>query len=139
MRARMNAAARMALQYVLLFGATGVSLPFAGLWFRAQGLSGAEIGALLAAPMLGRVVTGPLLALVCALWTAGGRFGAAAGWLAVTGGLIFALALSSIGLFGLAVMGAVAPVGGVLMIAAWLLAAGAAFRTLPVEPRRETD
>jgi uncharacterized membrane protein YgdD (TMEM256/DUF423 family) len=80
-----------------------------------------------------------LLALVCALWTAGGRFGAAAGWLAVTGGLIFALALSSIGLFGLAVMGAVAPVGGVLMIAAWLLAAGAAFRTLPVEPRRETD
>ena len=63
MRARMNAAARMALQYVLLFGATGVSLPFAGLWFRAQGLSGAEIGALLAAPMLGRVVTGPLLAV----------------------------------------------------------------------------
>lgn len=63
MRARMNAAARMALQYVLLFGATGVSLPFAGLWFRAQGLSGAEIGGLLAAPMLGRVVTGPLLAV----------------------------------------------------------------------------
>src|SRR3989344_246505 len=63
MRARMNAAARMALQYVLLFGATGVSLPFAGLWFRAQGLSGAEIGALLAAPMLGRAVTGPLLAV----------------------------------------------------------------------------
>ena len=59
----MNAAQRMALQYVLLFGASGVSLPFAGLWLRAQGLSGAQIGALLAAPMLGRLVTGPLLAV----------------------------------------------------------------------------
>ena len=59
----MTAAQRMALQYVLLFGASGVSLPFAGLWFRAQGLSGAEIGTLLAVPMLARVVTGPLLAV----------------------------------------------------------------------------
>jgi len=53
----------MALQYVLLFAANGVTLPFAGLWFRAQGLSGAEIGVLLAAPMLGRLVTGPALAV----------------------------------------------------------------------------
>src|SRR5215217_8108778 len=59
----MTSARRMALQYVLLFGASGVSLPFAGLWFRAQGLSGAAIGLLLAAPMLGRIVTGPLLAV----------------------------------------------------------------------------
>ena len=59
----MNPAGRMALQYVLLFGANGVSLPFAGLWFRAQGFSGAEIGALLAAPMLARLVTGPVLAV----------------------------------------------------------------------------
>lgn len=60
---RMTAARRMALQYVLLFGATGVSLPFAGLWMRSQGLSGAQIGTLLAAPMLARVITGPLLAV----------------------------------------------------------------------------
>ena len=66
----MTAAQRMALQYVLLFGATGVSLPFAGLWMRAQGLSGAEIGTLLAAPMLARVVTGPLLAV----WADGFRY-----------------------------------------------------------------
>jgi PPP family 3-phenylpropionic acid transporter len=59
----MNAAQRMALQYVLLFGATGVSLPFAGLWLRAHGLSGAQIGVVLAAPMLARIVTGPLLAV----------------------------------------------------------------------------
>lgn len=59
----MNAARRMALQYVLLFGANGVSLPFAGLWFRSQGFTGAEIGVLLAAPMLARIVTGPLIAV----------------------------------------------------------------------------
>lgn len=69
-----------------------------------------------------------LLALVCALWAAGGRLGTTAGWLAAIGGLVFALALSSIGLLGLAFMGAVAPIGGVLMIAAWLLLAFAAFR-----------
>ena len=66
----MTPAWRMALQYVLLFGATGVSLPFAGLWMRSQGLSGAEIGALLAAPMLARVATGPLLAV----WADGFRY-----------------------------------------------------------------
>lgn len=59
----MKSAPRMALQYALLFGASGVTLPFAGLWFRAEGWSGAEIGALLAMPMLGRVVTGPLIAV----------------------------------------------------------------------------
>lgn len=59
----MTSAPRTALQYILLFGASGVTLPFAGLWFRSQGLSGAEIGALLAFPMLGRVVSGPLLAV----------------------------------------------------------------------------
>ena len=59
----MNAARRMALQYLLLFGASGVSLPFAGLWFREHGLSGAEIGILLAAPMLARLVTGPMIAV----------------------------------------------------------------------------
>lgn len=59
----MTAAQRMALQYVLLFGATGVSLPFAGLWLSAQGLGGVQIGSVLAAPMLARIVTGPLLAV----------------------------------------------------------------------------
>lgn len=59
----MNASRRMAIVYVLLFGATGVSLPFAGLWFRAQGLSGAEIGVLLAAPTLARLVVGPAVAI----------------------------------------------------------------------------
>ncbi|MGV8929346.1 MAG: MFS transporter [Brevundimonas sp.] len=59
----MTVARRMALQYVLLFGATGVSLPFAGLWMSTQGLSGTQIGTVLAAPMLARIITGPLLAV----------------------------------------------------------------------------
>ncbi|MEG2314321.1 MFS transporter, partial [Brevundimonas sp.] len=59
----MSSAPRTALQYILLFGTSGVTLPFAGLWFRSQGMSGAEIGTLLALPMLGRIVSGPLLAV----------------------------------------------------------------------------
>src|SRR5690606_23732035 len=35
----------------------------AGLWFRSQGLSGAQIGVLLAIPMLARALTGPLIAV----------------------------------------------------------------------------
>lgn len=59
----MKSSPRMALQYALMFAANGVSLPFAGLWFSAQGLSGAEIGTLLAVPMLARLVTGPAIAV----------------------------------------------------------------------------
>ena len=59
----MSTAWRNALHYILLFGSTGVSLPFAGLWFQSQGLNGAEIGTLLAAPMLARLVTGPMIAV----------------------------------------------------------------------------
>ena len=59
----MTTAWRNAVHYVLLFGSTGVSLPFAGLWFQSQGLNGAEIGTLLAAPMLARLVTGPMIAV----------------------------------------------------------------------------
>ncbi len=59
----MIAAGRLALQYVLLFGANGISLPFAGLWLTAQGFTAVQIGGLLAAPMLARVVTGPVIAV----------------------------------------------------------------------------
>ncbi len=66
----MTSAPRLALQYSLLFAANGVTLPFAGLWLKAQGLSGGEIGALLALPMFGRLVTGPMLAV----WADGFRY-----------------------------------------------------------------
>ena len=70
-----------------------------------------------------------LLALICAVWPGRNRLIVLAGWLAAAGGLVFALALSAIALLSLPVMGAVAPIGGVLMIAAWLLIALAALRT----------
>ena len=63
MKFPLNASKRMALQYSLVFAANGVSLPFIGLWLRAHGMDGAQIGVLLAAPMLGRLITGPAIAL----------------------------------------------------------------------------
>ena len=70
-----------------------------------------------------------LLALVCAVWPARSRLIVLAGWLAAAGGLIFALALSALAFLSLPAMGAIAPIGGALMIVAWLLIAGAAWRT----------
>jgi len=70
-----------------------------------------------------------VLALVCAVWPSRPRTIVAAGWMAAAGGLIFAAALASIGLLGLRVMGAVAPVGGLLMIAGWLTLLIALFRS----------
>ncbi|MBU1383698.1 MAG: DUF423 domain-containing protein [Alphaproteobacteria bacterium] len=70
-----------------------------------------------------------VLALVCAVWPARNRIIVIAGWLAAAGGLVFALALSAIALLNLRAMGAVAPIGGLLMITAWLLIGFAALRT----------
>lgn len=71
-----------------------------------------------------------VLALVCALWSA--RLAVIAGWLAAVGGLVFCLALACIALLSMPVMGAVAPVGGVLMIAGWLFLIFAALRSRTV-------
>ena len=68
------------------------------------------------------------LAVACALWTGGGRPVRSAGWLAASGGLVFSAALGLIGLMSLPAMGAVAPVGGVLMIVGWLILLIAAAR-----------
>lgn len=70
-----------------------------------------------------------VLGLVCAVWPDRSRLIVAAGWLAAVGGLVFCLSLSAIALLSLPVMGAVAPIGGLLMIAAWLLLAVAALRS----------
>jgi uncharacterized membrane protein YgdD (TMEM256/DUF423 family) len=71
------------------------------------------------------------LAVALALWSGGGRLARLAGWLAAAGGLIFCLALAMIGLLSLPVMGAVAPIGGVMMIAAWCLVVVAALKAAP--------
>lgn len=70
-----------------------------------------------------------VLGLLCAVWPTRGRLVVLAGWLSALGGLVFCLALSAIALLSLTVMGAVAPIGGVLMIAAWLLLLVAALRS----------
>lgn len=84
----MESSRRLALQYILLFGAHGVALPFAALWFHAQGLDGARIGVLLSAPMLGRLATGPLIAV----WADGFRYRRTAlAFLAATAAAAYAL------------------------------------------------
>lgn len=70
-----------------------------------------------------------VLALVCAIWPGRDRLIVLAGWLSALGGLVFCLALSTVALPGLTAMGAIAPIGGMLMIASWLLLLFAALRS----------
>ena len=56
-------ALRLGLVYSALYAANGIASPYMPLWFRAVGLSGEQIGLLLAMPMLARIVAGPALGL----------------------------------------------------------------------------
>jgi len=81
-----------------------------------------------------------VLGVVCALAAPAGlmRLG---GWLAVSGGLVFSLALAAIALLDVRLMGAVAPVGGSLMILGWLTLAAGAVRhpgSAPASPTPST-
>ena len=104
-----------ALTYGLIFAATGVSLPFAGLWMESRGLTGAEIAVILAAPMLARVVTGPLIAV----WADGFQLRRSAlAWLAAVAAVSY---------------GACAIVEGFLpWLALWLVASTAAASLIPL-------
>lgn len=73
------------------------------------------------------LVVHALLALACAGLPLRDRLVILAGWLALIGGLVFCLLLAAIGWTGVTALGMVTPIGGVLMIAAWLLLAFAAF------------
>jgi PPP family 3-phenylpropionic acid transporter len=59
----MSIALRLGLFYAVLLAGSGASGPYAAVWFKSQGLSGAAIGLILASPSLGRAFTGPALAL----------------------------------------------------------------------------
>jgi len=59
----MSTSLRLGLFYALVFAGAGASLPYLPVWLRSEGLDGAGIGAILAAPLLARVLTGPLLAV----------------------------------------------------------------------------
>jgi PPP family 3-phenylpropionic acid transporter len=54
---------RLGLFYAAVFIGTGASLPYMPVWFRAHGLTGAEIGVVLSIPMLARAITAPGLAI----------------------------------------------------------------------------
>jgi MFS transporter, PPP family, 3-phenylpropionic acid transporter len=59
----LSAPLRLGLLYAALFLGTGVSQPYLPVWFARQGLSGGEIGLILALPLTARIVTAPLLAV----------------------------------------------------------------------------
>ena len=59
----MKSTTRLGLYYSALFFTVGMVSPYMPLWFAAQGLSGAQIGVILAAPLLARTVTAPTLAI----------------------------------------------------------------------------
>ena len=57
-----------------------------------------------------------------------GRLALAAGWCFFFGTLIFSGCLAALALSGIKILGAIVPIGGVLMIAGWTLLAAAAAR-----------
>lgn len=59
----MSQPVRLGLFYAALFIGTGASSPYIPVWFASRGLSGAEIGLILSAPMLARAVTAPGIAM----------------------------------------------------------------------------
>ena len=114
---------RNLIVFAALNGAMAVALGA----FAAHG-AGPQIKTLLTTGAQYQIVHA-LLALACAAWPGRNRLVSVAGWLAGAGGLVFGLALASVGLLKLPAMGAVAPIGGVLMIAGWLCLAFAAVRS----------
>ncbi len=54
---------RLGLFYATLYVSLGASAPYMAVWLKAGGLTGGQIGAVLALPLLARVATGPALAV----------------------------------------------------------------------------
>jgi PPP family 3-phenylpropionic acid transporter len=54
---------RLGLFYSAIFIGTGAAMPYMPVWFERHGLSGAQIGVILSAPMLARAVTAPGIAV----------------------------------------------------------------------------
>ncbi len=59
----MSSAVRLGAFYSAIFVGTGAMAPYMPVWFQDRGLTGAQIGLILAAPMLARMVTAPALAV----------------------------------------------------------------------------
>src|ERR1700694_2210888 len=106
---------RLALFYGAFFAYAGLSLPFMPAWLAAKGLDAREIGIVLAAPMVVRVIAVPLST------RAADRFGGLRGALG-------AAALASVA--GFALIGLMA--GFVAILAGFALAAAALAPVLPL-------
>jgi len=59
----MSNALRLGLVYVALYVGSAASTPFMPVWLSAKGLTGAQVGLVLALPMLFQILTSPILAL----------------------------------------------------------------------------
>jgi PPP family 3-phenylpropionic acid transporter len=59
----MSTALRLGLVYVALYVGNGAGTPFMPVWLSAKGLTGAQVGLVLALPMLLQILTSPILAL----------------------------------------------------------------------------
>jgi MFS transporter, PPP family, 3-phenylpropionic acid transporter len=106
---------RLALLYGAFFFYAGLSLPFMPAWLAAKGLDAREIGIVLAAPMVVRVIAVPLST------RAADRFG-------MLRGALVAAALASVA--GFALIGLMA--GFVALLAGFALAAAALAPVLPL-------
>lgn len=69
-----------------------------------------------------------VLALAISRWP--GSLWAASGWLFVAGSILFSGSLFTLGLTGFRWLGAITPIGGVCLLAGWLVAAIAAWRNI---------
>lgn len=114
-------------RHLVVFAAFNGAMAVAVGAFGAHG-AGPQIKSLLTTGAAYQL-THALFALICAIVPSGGRLPAVAGWLGSVGGLVFCLALTFLGLLSLPALGAVAPIGGVLMIAGWVVLAFAALRS----------
>jgi uncharacterized membrane protein YgdD (TMEM256/DUF423 family) len=117
-------------RHLAVFAASNGAMAVAIGAFAAHG-AGPQIKSLLTTGASYQL-THALLALICAIAPIGGRWPSLAGWLASVGGLVFCLALTFLGLLSLPALGAVAPIGGVLMIAGWVVLAFAALQSSSV-------
>jgi PPP family 3-phenylpropionic acid transporter len=84
----MSTVVALALFYAVQCLGSGASVPFMPVWFKSQGLGGAEIGVILAPPAFARTFAGPVLAL----WADGFRLRRTPIlWLGAGAALLFAL------------------------------------------------
>lgn len=95
--------------------------------FGAHGVADAQAKAWLQTGAHYQIVHALAAFVAVTVWRMGAGSALLPGWLFLAGGLVFALTLYLMGLGGPRWLGAVTPVGGVLMIVGWAVLAWSAF------------